>query len=391
MPKVLGRRVSALNLTLALVLVAIVGVGGYLAFAPQGSDASATTSTTATAVTTDVTSTVTASGTAEPSATKDVSFDADGTVKSIKVKVGDTVTKGDVIATATNDTASQKVESAQASYSSALANYASVKSATKKAKAVEKNAQRSSAWSQVVSARLARTEAEDAVSGLTLHAPASGTITVVNGSVGESTTSTSSSSDSTSGTSTSTAFVTIANLKKYVVTGTFSETDVAKIKEGEEATIAFNSLPNDTYAGKVKAIDLSASTTDGVTTYGVTVSVADPPESLRQGATATITVTTGSATNVVAVPTSSVTTTNGASTVTLVTGGKSVTTTVEIGVEGDTYTEITSGLSAGDKVALGATSSSSSSGSGFPGGGFPGGGAGGGAPAGLGGAGAGRG
>ncbi|MCW2748189.1 MAG: hypothetical protein JWP10_1331 [Nocardioidaceae bacterium] len=390
MPKVLGRRVSALNLTLALVLVAIVGVGGYLAFAPQGSDASPTTSTTATAVTTDVTSTVTASGTAEPSATKDVSFDADGTVKSIKVKVGDTVTKGDVTATATTDTASQQVESAQASYSSALANYASVKSATKKAKTVEKNAQRSSAWAQVVSARLARTEAENAVSGLTLHAPASGTIIAVNGSVGESTTSTSSSSDSSSA-STSTAFVTIANLKKYVVTGTFSETDVAKIKEGEEATIAFNSLPNDTYAGKVKAIDLSASTTDGVTTYGVTVSVADPPESLRQGATATITVTTGSATNVVAVPTSSVTTANGASTVKLVTGGKSVTTTVEIGVEGDTYTEITSGLSAGDKVALGATSSSSSNGSGFPGGGFPGGGAGGGAPAGIGGAGVGRG
>ena len=41
--------------------------------------------------------------------------------------------------------------------------------------------------------------------------------------------------------------------------------------------------------------------------------------------------------------------------------GKSTSRTVQIGIKGDTYTEIKSGLSVGDVVELGATSTSSNS------------------------------
>ena len=72
--------------------------------------------------------------------------------------------------------------------------------------------------------------------------------------------------------------------------------------------------------------------------------------------------TTASASNVLAVPTSAVSTdAQGRSTVKLVRDGESTSHVVQVGIKGDTYTEITSGLQVGDVVELGTTSSSSGS------------------------------
>jgi macrolide-specific efflux system membrane fusion protein len=368
------RHISALNLTLAAVLIALAGVGSYLLWGGGGTPANAA-STTAEVVTTDVTSTVTASGTAAAKSSRDVSFASEGTVTKIKVKVGDKVEEGDVLAEASSPTAGTKVASARASYDAAQANYAAVVKQTKDAKTTEKNQQRSSAWAQVEQARLSLVEAQDDYTGLTLVAPIDGTVTAVNGTKGGSTTIASGSDSAAS------AFVTISNLTKFVVTGSFSEADVAKIKVGDIASITFNAVAGQTFTGKVSSIDLSATDSDGVTSYGVKISVDKPPANLRAGATATITITTASASDVLAVPASAVTTTNGTSTVKLVKNGKSTSTTVTIGVEGDTYTEIKSGLKAGDTVELGAVSSSGGGGQ-FPGGDFPGGGLSGGGPVG---------
>lgn len=372
MPMIFRRRISALNLTLAAVLIALACTGSYLLWGGGGTPADAAT-TTAEVVTTDVTSTVTASGTTAAKTVRDASFTGEGTVTSIKVGVGDKVKKGDVLAQASSATAGTKVASAQASYSAAQANYAAVVKNTKKSKATERNQQRSSAYAEVEQARLALVEAQDALNGLTLVAPMSGTVTAVNGTKGESTTPASGSDSESSG------FITISNLSKFVVTGSFSEADVAKIKAGDSASITFNAVADQTFTGKVKSIDLTATDSDGVTSYGVEISINEPPANLRDGATATITVTTASAKDVLAVPASAVTTTNGTSTVKLVKDGKSTSATVEIGVEGDTYTEIRSGLKLGDTIELGAVSSSGGNGQ-FPRGDFPGGGFSGGGP-----------
>jgi macrolide-specific efflux system membrane fusion protein len=126
--------------------------------------------------------------------------------------------------------------------------------------------------------------------------------------------------------------------------------------------ITFGAVPNETFTGRIRKIDLSATTSENVTTYGVEVDVVNAPSELRDGTSASVTVTTASAANVVAVPTSAVTTdAQGESTVKLVKDGKSTSRTVRIGIKGDTYTQIKSGLSVGDVVELGATSTSSNS------------------------------
>jgi macrolide-specific efflux system membrane fusion protein len=86
-----------------------------------------------------------------------------------------------------------------------------------------------------------------------------------------------------------------------------------------------------------------------------------------------VSITTGSAENVLIVPSSAVNTTGGRSTVTVQRGEGGEVVEVEVGLAGDSGTEIKAGLSEGDVVVLGSTSSETGS-SGVPArGGMPGG------------------
>jgi hypothetical protein len=91
--------------------------------------------------------------------------------------------------------------------------------------------------------------------------------------------------------------------------------------------------------------------------------------------TAQVSVTTAQATGVLSVPSSAVTQRGGRFTVTLkpkVVGGVGTRVPVQVGLQGDSLTEIQSGLKAGDEVVLRTVVSSSAS-TGFPAGGIPGG------------------
>jgi hypothetical protein len=89
-----------------------------------------------------------------------------------------------------------------------------------------------------------------------------------------------------------------------------------------------------------------------VVTYPVTVTLGSAVAGLRPGMTANVTVVTASRVDVLSVPTAAIDTAGGASTVTVVSGGKDVSREVITGLEGDSSTEITSGLRAGDVVVL---------------------------------------
>jgi macrolide-specific efflux system membrane fusion protein len=356
-------RLGALNLTLLVMLLALGGGGGWLVWGASDPTETAA-STTARAVTTDVTSTVSADGTVTPNDSSDVSFDTDGIIAAIEVEVGDTVKVGDVLARVSNSTAQAELNSAQASLKAAKANKEAVEEATDddsdattKTSDEDRDSQRAEAAANVDKAKLAVLQAEESIDDLTLRAPVAGTITAINGTVGSSTAGNGSGSDSDTGNT----FATIADLSSWVVDCSFAEADVAKVKDGDKVQITFGAVPNETFTGRVRKIDMSATTSENVTTYGVEVDVLNAPSELRDGASASVAVTTASAKDVLAVPTSAITTdAEGQSTVKLVKNGKSTSRTVQLGIKGDTYTQITSGLSVGDTVELGATSTSSS-------------------------------
>ncbi|XVU22166.1 efflux RND transporter periplasmic adaptor subunit [Actinoplanes sp. CA-054009] len=383
----LRRPSVAVNTALGVALVA----GGFWAYQTlSGSDSTPAANASARTMavqTGTVTKTVTADGTLESGSTASASFVTGGTVTSITVKVGDKVTKGQILAKVDPAAAQRTLDAAEADLDAA-------QDALDRAE--DAGSDTSSASNEVEQAQLAVDEAEAGVTGTVLKAPMAGTVTAVNGTLGSSSSGTGSSSSSSSGggqqgggatgggssssssSSSSSGFVDIADLTKLQVTASFAEADATKLKEKQAAQVTWNALNNTTATAKVAAIDPSATTSNNVVTYGVTLTLDKVPAGAKAGQTVSVAVTTGSVENAVYVNSAAITTVGNRHTVTVVSNGASETRSVEIGLEGDSSTQVTSGLTAGEQVQLKTTSTTTGTGTGNAGGGgFPGGGQGG--------------
>ncbi|MDP2288798.1 MAG: efflux RND transporter periplasmic adaptor subunit [Actinomycetota bacterium] len=202
--------------------------------------------------------------------------------------------------------------------------------------------------------------AEKAYAQTTLRAPVSGTIGAVNASVGQS----------SAGSSAGTSVITLVGKGKLDVAANFNEADAAKVTAGMSATITFTALPEASATGKVISVSPVSSTSNGLTTYPVVISIDSAPKGVRAGMTANVAVTTSQASNVLVVPSTAINSLGGSSTVTVKKGEQETVVQVVVGVKGDSTTEITNGLSAGDIIVLPTASASNS---GFPAGGIPGG------------------
>jgi macrolide-specific efflux system membrane fusion protein len=373
----------------SLVVNAVIGVvlaaGAYAVyetFSGTGDGATAATASerTVTVQQGTVTKTATADGTLESASTASATFETSGTVTAISVKVGDKVKKGQVLAKVDPAAAQRSLDAAEADLDAAQDSLDRVEAA---------GSDTADAENQVTAAALAVDEAEAAVDGTVLTAPMAGTVTAVNGTLGGSASGSSSSGSSSGGgsqdggsttgssssTSSGTGFVEIADLTKMQVAASFAEADATSLSDGQVATVTWNALSGTSQSAKVAAIDPSATTANSVVTYGVTLSLDKVPAGAKVGQTVSVSVTTGSKENVVLVNAAALTTVGTRHTVTVVANGVQETRPVEIGLEGDSATEITSGLTAGEQVVV-KTTSTSTSGSQQGGGGFPGGGTG---------------
>jgi len=129
----------------------------------------------------------------------------------------------------------------------------------------------------------------------------------------------------------------MANLGQLQITADVSETDVASVQTGQTATITLNALTGKTFAGTVAAISPTATIVSNVVEYAVTINVTSAmPSTVRTGQSASITITTDSATNALYVPNTAITTLGGRSLVTVVANGKDTPTAVTLGVVGTT-------------------------------------------------------
>ncbi|BCB80948.1 HlyD family efflux transporter periplasmic adaptor subunit [Phytohabitans flavus] len=331
-----------------------------------------------------VTATVSASGTVQSASTASASFETSGTVTEIHVQVGDKVTKGQVLAKVDDKAAQRQLDAAEANLDAAQAALD---------RAEEADSDTSEAEAQVDQAELDVSEAEDGVAGTTLKAPMAGTVTAVSGTVGSSA-SGSGSSDGGSGPgggssggsdsdSSSSGFIQIEDLTRLEVSASVAEADATKLKTGQAGTVTWNALPGAEAAAKLAAVDPNATSENNVVTYGVTFTLDELPDGVRAGQSVEVSVTVGQADNVVYVNSAALTSVGNRHTVTVLEGGQQVVRAVEIGLEGDSSTEIKSGLTVGEQVVINMPTTSSNQGP-FPGGGFPGGGfpGGGGAPGG---------
>jgi multidrug efflux pump subunit AcrA (membrane-fusion protein) len=171
------------------------------------------------------------------------------------------------------------------------------------------------------------------------------------------------------------------------MTVSLSESDISSVKVGQIATVSLSALSGVELGGKVTSISPLGSSSSGVVSYDVGLTIYQYNPKVLPGMSATATIVTGQAQGVT-LPTDAVT----GDTVDLDTNGKITTQSVTVGLKGTSREVIESGLKAGQEVqvtitlpSLGTSTTSTSSSSAtsrFGGaGGFGGGGAGGGAAA----------
>ena len=367
------RRTLIVNGVLAVLLIA--GIGGVV-ISLRGGSAAESTPPTARVTRGNVTATVSASGSVASARERSLGFGTTGTVEKIYVKAGDRVRKGQVLARLDDTAARESLEAAKASLEAAAAGDTST----------------AQGHAQYISARNAYRAAKRTLAGTVIKAPFAGIVTAVNGSEGGSASgglsgaggaSTGSGGQQAGGASSGGGFIELADPNRLQIVGSFTESDVTKIKKGQRATVTFAALPGVTATGKVTLIDPQPQTSNNVVRYAVTISLTDVPSEVRLGQTASVQVVVGEAENVLTVPTSAIRTAGGQSTVTVIENGTRVVRRVEVGLRGDSTTEIRSGLLEGELVVRFQAANQANDSS-FPrfGGGPMGGGPGGGGPAG---------
>jgi RND family efflux transporter MFP subunit len=348
-----------------IALVALVAVGvGAVAVATGAIGAKAASGPdylTANATVGDLTDDVAATGTLAASESYGLVFgvdpyvvgDGDAPVSAdtwpvtkVIVTVGDTVAKGDVVATAdTTDlkrqlaTATADVRSAQIQLAIAqdTLDAATTTDAVRQAKLGLYGAQNQDSQATEV-----RRVIQAKIKAASLKAPIAGVVTAVSIRAGF---------DAPSG-----AAIVIASTT-YEVSTDVVESDLANIKVGQTASVSITAL-DATVNGKVSAISpVAGDSSSSVVSYPVTVTLTDPPAAARAGMTADVTITTASATGVLTVPSSALQGTSGSYTVlTLAPDGTAQRTPVDVGLVTSTGAEIKSGLAEGTAVVTGTAS-----------------------------------
>ncbi|WP_328914867.1 MULTISPECIES: efflux RND transporter periplasmic adaptor subunit [unclassified Streptomyces] len=433
--KVLPRRRRAVLINSVLGVVVLAAAGGAYAAVHDDGDKSPNTggARVVTVSRGTVQATVSGSGTLSSPSDAGLNFTTGGTLTEVKVKPGDKVKKGQVLAKVDPTSAEAALQQDEASLTAAEANLTKVEegelpastgansgsagsSGGRGAEAATPTpdptptvdpAQLAQAQAQVTQAENAVAADRRAVDGCVLKAPVSGTVASVAAAKGDTVSGTGgsgsgagsgsgsggSSSSSSSSSGTLSGFVVLTNPSGMQVTADFSEADSLKVKPGQTATVTLNAESGTVLDAKVLSVSSLPVSSSGsgssgsAVQYAATLGITSDTSNLRTGLSASIQVVTGTVSDALSVPTAAVSGTGAARTVLVVNADGSTTRTdVTVGVEGDSTDQITGGLKEGQQVQIPTVASSGNGG--FPSGAFPGGiGAGGGRFGGAGGAG----
>ena len=250
-----------------------------------------------------------------------------GEISALNVKKGDKVSAGSVIAILKSDSLDDTVKNSENAVKRAQRNLESL---------------------------------EDTKDDYEIKAPISGTIIQKNSKAGDKL-------DNSIG---STAMAIIADLSVIKFTLSVDELDITKIQLNQKASITADALPGKRFDGYVSKISTVGTTTNGVTTYPITI-IVNNPEGLIPGMNVEASIVTQSVENALLVPTTAL---NRGNTVWVKKDSKSakngktvkanqnlknpelyegyVQVQVETGMSNDAFIEIVSGLEEGDDILI---------------------------------------
>ncbi|WP_181781533.1 HlyD family efflux transporter periplasmic adaptor subunit [Pseudonocardia pini] len=226
----------------------------------------------------------------------------------------------------------------------------------------------------VASAENGVADAQTALDNTVLRAPIAGTVSAINGAVGdfiaaaggatglapgsdaripEAVGTASATGAATGGTAAGGAFITLNDLQTFQLVVPFEESDAAQVAPNQPVDVSVDAVPDLTVPGTVVAVAPTADQVSGVVSYYATIVLNQTDPQLKDGQTAQADVRTESRDNVLRVPSATVRQEGGRSVVSLPgSDGNPVTREFTPGLVGDRFTEVVSGLDEGQQVLL---------------------------------------
>jgi RND family efflux transporter MFP subunit len=327
-----------------VVVLALIGGGSALAATqPWHNSKPAATTELVTAKRTTIVQTVSASGTIEPAKQADLDFAVSGRVTHVRAKVGDVVTKGQTLATVGTAALAEQRSAAVATVAADADKVAADSAGSAQAAADE---------AALVAARSSLHTANVDLADATLKATFSGTVTAVDLSVGQQVNAGGdgqSASDVSDGSSSSQ--VSIQSSKTFTVSATVDDTEVSEVKKGQAVAITPEGSTTPV-AGTVTSVTTVPTSSSGVVSFPVTIAVTGHPSGVYAGSSATLSITTNKAVNVLAIPTLAITYSGSTATVEVKTGSGTTKKTITVGQSYGAQTAVTSGLEPGDEVVV---------------------------------------
>lgn len=148
------------------------------------------------------------------------------------------------------------------------------------------------------------------------------------------------------------SIITMLSSDAFQIKADIYEEDIVKVGAGNPVDINLVAFPEKTLQGRVISINPAEKIIEGVVYYEITVAMEESLSGMRPGMTADIIIKTNKAENVLAVPSEFLLKSNGKATVEVLDSGKIKKKEIEIGLRGENYIEVVSGLKEGDQVAI---------------------------------------
>jgi HlyD family secretion protein len=355
----------------------------------------------------DLVASVTASGQVQPRTKVDVAADISGRIVRLAVREGQMVRRGDFLLEIDAEQYEAAVQRAEAALSSAKAQAAQARANFLQAKRTyDRNVEIRSANAQLVSdAELEQSrttmevnqalleasdhnveqsnasvrDAKNSLAKTTIRAPMSGRITRLVVEQGETAVPGTFNKDAAT-------LLTISDMAVLETIVKVDETDVARIAVGDSAVVQIDAFPDTTFIGKVVEISHSSvrgastgATTEQAVDYEVRIQLANPPQETRPDFSATAKVITDIRSKALSIPIIALTVREneelsgadsavrvGSGTPTKEVGKRDVEGVfvvgtdnkvtfrpVKVGIAGDRYFEVLSGLTAGERIVGG--------------------------------------
>lgn len=338
-----------------LFLICIVLMAGYVYFQGSTTEVPAVTALTIETVKKgDLNIVVSGSGQIQADAQVDLKPVAAGdaiVVTSVAVKNEQEVKKGQVIAVLDNQDAWRDIRRAELDLSQseiALKQKADLFSKETR----DDKRERQLAEASVAKSKIALEEAWDRLAKFTIRAPFDGIVTSLTVESGDTVSQTG-----------ALASVITKNMKAVI---TLNEVDAAKVRVGNTATLSFDALPNKQTKGTITKLDTIGIATQGVVSYGAEISFDEQIFGLKPGMSIMAEISVEEKRDVLLIPNTALTDENGKTYVRLAQGdfeeregttkeqsmNRDQKKEITVGSTDNVYSEVTSGLSEGDRVLV---------------------------------------